>query len=667
MHDLSVELIPAQKRLKGEDQITLVLTGDRQVRVYLRPELTVHSLTWNGRSVSPTRMGGELLLTLTGEGQGKLGIVYEGVFDDPYQARPPTMDNPGQGVLGTISGEGAFLLPGSGWYPQINSSESSYRVRVTAPEGMHAVTLGRLERFAVEGGKSVTEWTAEHPTRGLPLSAGPYALRSIQEGGIAIQTFLFPGTRELAPVYLRASAEHVRFYSELHGPYPFPKFAVVENFFPTGFGFPSFTLLGTEVLKLPFIPATSLKHEVAHCWWGNGVLVDYSRGNWSEGLTTYVADYLSRELESEAEGREYRTQVLRDFALLAHGQDFPLSRFVSRTDPGSRAVGYGKAMFVFHMARSMAGEDAFWDGLRSVYRDKLFEEASWDDFREAFVRQGGWNRSEAERFWKQWVHRAGAPVLSLDRVDITAETQGWRVRATLRQEGEPYSLQIPVVLQSEGGKIERTLHVEGPEHPFELTSKGRPTRLLIDPDHHVFRLLSPIEVPATVNSLKGSVSLVGVLSEGWEGMEPVLRALLVSLGHSGAPVARERTLAPGVLQGRDLLVLGEPKGRPGMPQPPKKPAIVPENGVEQAPMGKNRSLFLIAGHPEVSAPVAAFFLPAKGVETQTLTRAVRKITHYGKYSSLVFDGDTVVGKSLSEPLDSPLSVDLTGANPRSRQ
>jgi hypothetical protein len=109
-------------------------------------------------------------------------------------------------------------------------------------------------------------------------------------------------------------------YEALHGTYPFAKFAVVENFFPTGYGFPSFTLLGSRVLRLPFIPDTSLRHEVAHCWWGNGVLVDATGGNWCEGLTTYVADYLSKEEHSFEEARGYRLRALETYALLAAGR-----------------------------------------------------------------------------------------------------------------------------------------------------------------------------------------------------------------------------------------------------------------------------------------------------------------------------------------------------------
>ena len=77
-------------------------------------------------------------------------------------------------------------------------------------------------------------------------------------------TYLLPQNQHLAAAYLRATAGYIALYSDLFGPYPFQKFAVVENFFPTGFGFPSYTLMGGTVLRLPFIIRTSLGHEIAH-------------------------------------------------------------------------------------------------------------------------------------------------------------------------------------------------------------------------------------------------------------------------------------------------------------------------------------------------------------------------------------------------------------------
>ncbi|NIP28737.1 MAG: M1 family metallopeptidase, partial [Phycisphaerae bacterium] len=152
-------------------------------------------------------------------------------------------------------------------------------VTVIAPEGMLAVTAGQLEGHQTQNGKSVSTWLIKDPIRGLSLSVGPYIVRQKKVGNITAATYFFAETDHLAGAYLEATARYLKLYQDLFGPYPFNKFAVVENFFPTGYGFPSYTLIGGRVLRLPFIIHTSLGHEIAHCWWGNGVLVDYASGN----------------------------------------------------------------------------------------------------------------------------------------------------------------------------------------------------------------------------------------------------------------------------------------------------------------------------------------------------------------------------------------------------
>jgi aminopeptidase N len=99
----------------------------------------------------------------------------------------------------------------------------------------------------------------------------------------------------LARKYLAATHRYLALYDELIGPYPYKKFAMVENFRQTGYGMPSFTLLGSRVIRFPFILSSSYPHEILHNWWGNSVYVDYDSGNWSEGLTSYLADHLIRE------------------------------------------------------------------------------------------------------------------------------------------------------------------------------------------------------------------------------------------------------------------------------------------------------------------------------------------------------------------------------------
>ena len=129
-----------------------------------------------------------------------------------------------------------------------------------------------------------------------------------------------------------------RWYSGLIGPYPFNKFALVENFWETGYGMPSFTLLGPEIIRFPFILHSSFPHEILHNWWGNSVFVDYGTGNWCEGLTAYLADHLVEE--QRGKGAEYRRGTLQKYRRLREGgprlraRRVPLAR--ERRDRGGR-------------------------------------------------------------------------------------------------------------------------------------------------------------------------------------------------------------------------------------------------------------------------------------------------------------------------------------------
>jgi len=87
-----------------------------------------------------------------------------------------------------------------------------------------------------------------------------------------------------------------------------------------------------------FILYTSLPHEILHNWWGNGVFVDFAKGNWSEGLTAYMADHFNDE--QKGKDKEYRRKALERYAnYAAEGRDIALADFSSRHDEASQAVG----------------------------------------------------------------------------------------------------------------------------------------------------------------------------------------------------------------------------------------------------------------------------------------------------------------------------------------
>ena len=262
-HHLQVELYPEKHMLQAVDRITVEKSPGDRMEFSLSPRAGQLTVTVNGKSATFDFEDGRLKVFLAAGGKNQkvqITIGYEAVFNDPVPVRPINADNPGYGVSATISERGTFLLAGSGWYPQWTAGPSTYTLKVLAPEGLLSVTAGKSQGHVTRNGKTESGWLIKNPISGLSLSVGPYTVREKKVGNITAATYFFAESEYLAQSYLEATARYLTLYQKLFGPYPFEKFAVVENFFPTGFGFPSYTLIGSSVLRLPFIIHTSLGH-----------------------------------------------------------------------------------------------------------------------------------------------------------------------------------------------------------------------------------------------------------------------------------------------------------------------------------------------------------------------------------------------------------------------
>ncbi|MEJ2638861.1 MAG: M1 family aminopeptidase, partial [Desulfosarcinaceae bacterium] len=464
VHDLDVRLDPTGQRLFGHDRMVVSLAPKRLI-VRLSPKAQIESLTI-GNQAADWAFSEEGLTVPLPASQGKpavLTLVYSVIFDDAAPRRPVNTDNPGFGVRGTISERGAVLLAGSGWYPQVAEMARTLNLSVTAPAGILAVTSGRLIGHTTAEGKTVSRWQVNRPIGAVSLCAGPYLHRRKEAGGHVAATYFSRQRQHLADAYLSASLKYLSDYSDRFGPYPFDQFAVVENFFPTGYGFPGFTLLGGRVLDLPFIIPTSLRHEIAHCWWGNGVRVDTSQGNWCEGLVTYVADYAYRAEQGAAAARDYRRQLLRNFTSLVNpGEAIALNRFQSRRDRITKAVGYDKSAFVFHMLHQRLG-GGFWQALTDLFRDRCFQEASWTVLASYFQRYADHN---LDRFFDQWLARRDAPRLRLEAVAF--DPGAGELTGRLVQNAPTYDLSLDLLVVTAGQRRIERIHITGATQSFRL-------------------------------------------------------------------------------------------------------------------------------------------------------------------------------------------------------
>jgi hypothetical protein len=434
-HDLEVKLDTDKHRLKGLDRMSFAVEGRAAYTFYLGGMFEVEKARLNGGRIKLERIeidypeeGDEAegehpenrviyRLPLVNPGEYILEVEYGGVVYDTLKVPEGSRSGIPSETIGLIDAGGSYLGGYStGWYPD-GDDFSRFSIRVTTPPGIESVTEGKLASVVRGEKNTVTAWEVGYPTQHVTLMAADYIVREREVGGVTLMAYFFASEEELIDTYLDATEEYIELYNGLIGPYPFSKFAVVENFFPTGYGMPSYTLLGRRIVRMPFIVRTSLGHEVVHNWWGNCVYPDYDAGNWCEGLATYYADYRYESEKGDSAAVAYRRDITIDYAThVTDATDMPLVDFQSRGDDEvAGVVGYGKCLMVFHMLNNEVGDDKFYRAMRTFYRQYRFEVAVWEDIESAFEEAHG---SPLDRFFRQWVYRAGAPRLSLDEVSL---------------------------------------------------------------------------------------------------------------------------------------------------------------------------------------------------------------------------------------------------------
>jgi len=631
--EIAVTLVPAEHLLRGDSILTYGGRPD-QLAFSLDPAARIVGVSSAGQPLPYELHSGRLVVTPgpAPAGQLSVSIRYELTLNDPLPTADAGSEDPSYGISGSITPQGVFLGSSAVWYPRPAAPPKRRTIRISAPAGMEGITAGERLSRETSAGMSRSVWQEEPPLGELSLAAGPYLVKERQLPGILVSTYLYPENAVLADSYLEAASGYLQFFSELFGPYPFSKFAVVENFFPTGYGFPSFTLLGSSVIRLPFIATTSLPHEIAHNWWGNGVLVDPGQGNWCEGLVTYLAEQLPAERKKAADGRDFRLRLLTDFSLLVPPPlDFPLAGFSSRVDPPSRAIGYGKSAMLWHMLRRRVGDDAFFAALREVFREKRYQNAGWSDFSRALAKSSG---QKLDAYLAPWLERPGGAQLSLADVQSRRQGKEWLVTGRVVQEPPLFPLLVPLRLETSSGTFDQTLQVKGEETPFHFQTVAEPGRLLLDAEVDLFRLLPPDQLPANVNRLKGSRRLLAVTTPACGANAAFLRQLLASLGQGGSRIVTEEELAKEGVRDHDLVFCGMPREAavlialpPGLEAGREGFAV---NGERFGSAGD--LLFLVTRQRATPGQVVALFLPL----SPAAGSAVAKISHYGSYATLVF-------------------------------
>lgn len=508
------------------------------------------------------------------------------------------------------------VLSGS-WYPQIKEL-ASYQLTVTLPKGFQAISeANQIKSKTIDDQRIEYRFYFPHVLDNLSLVASKnYQSKFIDYESIRIETWFMPANAHLMDKYLQHATDYLKLYQELLGDYPYKRFAIVESPLPSGHSMPTYTLLGSRVIALPFIVKTSLGHEILHQWFGNSVYVDHQHGNWCEGLTNYLADYYYAE--QKGQGTEYRKGMLRQYAAYVNDENtFPVRKFISRSDKISSAIGYSKVAMIFHQLRQHYGNDDFFQALQKFIVANQFQKASWHDLQKQFE---AIDDQPMYDDFQAWLTRTDIASIAISQAAELELAQGKLWLKFSLQQNRPYHLHLPLTLNFENGKQQTMkLHFTREQQDFQIEVPEAPVSVYIDPGYHLMRELNNMEKLPDLAWLMGKKSILLVVNEDEHA---IYQPLVDNLG-----IKTIKTITPSAInfeqiKSHSLIIAGDNNSlidRLFAKQAQRKVTTDVELQVKRNPYNEDEVITLVNAKDAKQAKLVA-----------------RKLQHYGKYSHLQF-------------------------------
>lgn len=366
-------------RLRGTTRIRAVATK-RLTRFNLDLLLDASSVRVDGRRAKVSQRGRELVVTparALRKGERFVATVR-------YAGRPAALRR---------NGVSPFLTTGSGavavgqpevapWWFASNdhpSDKATFDIRLRAPRGQQALSVGRLAgRRAVAGGTQ-WRWVMRKPMATY-LAFAAWGRFRIERGTSAGVRYLYAYDKALGPTVrrravrsLRATPKVTAFLSRRLGPYPYADLGGVVTSAPLGFALEN---QSRPVYDAGFFRhgyslesgrnTSVVAHEIAHQWFGNSVSLRRWRDIWlNEGLATYM-----EWLWDESRGLGSVQSVFDDWyeGTTKRFWRLPIGR-PGRAHLFDNAV-YVRGAMTVHTLRREIGDDAFFALLRQWVRER---------------------------------------------------------------------------------------------------------------------------------------------------------------------------------------------------------------------------------------------------------------------------------------------------------
>ncbi len=400
---------------------------------------------------------------------------------------------------GIISGkvkEGIYL-PSRSFYPAADKDLADFEIKAEIPADYELITSAE-PIFQIENGKKKYSFKSKLPVDDMTIVGGKFLVSKRTYDNKEFRLYSFDSLK-VAEQYLTATEEYYKLYTELFGAYPFESFSIVENFFATGFGMPSYTLLSGKLIAMPWVTLSpgSLAHEFVHNWWGNSVYTDYESGNWCEALTTFSTNYYYNVLKNnEADALDWRKKALISISALPEDRNYPVNEFKYQKDMLDAVIGYQKGAFIFYEIYKLMGKESFFNSLKNFATKNKGKRAYWFNLLSSFNEQAKKDSIShpIRKTFDSWLKNKNVPLLKLENVEYSSDS----ITVTISQSDKNY-ISVPITIANNETSKKEYVIIKDTINTIKIANSINADFVAVDKDYEVLRQLYSWEKPYSFN------------------------------------------------------------------------------------------------------------------------------------------------------------------------
>jgi len=427
-YDLSLRLLPMKKSITGHNTISFEIKQPfRQMQLDLFDNLTIDSITSAGKILAYSRKYNAVFVDLGDTLQPTMSdnlTVY-------YHGRPgKAVDPPWQGgfvwkrdyAFNRFVSVACEHLGASSWWPvkdHLSDKPDSMRISMAVPEKYKVISNGNLMSEEPAPGHYTRYTWMEHypmPSYDATFYCGNYQdvhdTLVYENDTLQLDYYVLPKHKEIASNLFRQSKEVLRAYTQLFGPYPFPRdgFALVESPYE-GMEHQGAIAYGDEfkhrrqdflINEYDYI----IVHETAHEWWGNAVSFADMADAWiSESFATY-SELLFMEYEYGYD--QYQKEVLSRIGYILNLWPMVGNKGINENSFAGGDIYYKGAIMLHNLRCIMNDDQRFMQLIRDFYQRYKYRSITTTDFTNMANEYAG---TDLSPFFNKFLYESKPPIL----------------------------------------------------------------------------------------------------------------------------------------------------------------------------------------------------------------------------------------------------------------